>query len=59
MENTEMVWMNSLCFWYHKEYVESSEAVLVRLRLGRMQEHDTGRYSIEVNDRASPFHSRM
>lgn len=34
--------------------MESSEAVLVHLRLGRMQEHDTGRYSIEVNEEPLP-----
>lgn len=52
----EMAWTNASCFWCHEGYVKNSETVLDHLRLGRMQEHDTGRYSTEVNDSLSFQH---
>ncbi|GAB0177852.1 hypothetical protein GRJ2_000250500 [Grus japonensis] len=51
-ENTEIAWTNGSWFWYHEKYVNRSEIVSnYSLRLDRIQEHDHGRYSIEVNDR--------
>ncbi|PKU40576.1 hypothetical protein llap_9131 [Limosa lapponica baueri] len=51
-ENTEIAWTNGSWFWYHEEYVNRSEIVSnYSLRLDRIQNHDCGRYSIELNDR--------